>query len=150
MVYEQLPWKDKFTEPTPQQLRRSLPESILDLFDRTRRHIRKLDGVDETVAWYGHCWCWSIEYRTGRSGEPLAILIPSPHDLQLAMPLDRAFITTLPMKRMKRAIRDGLDLAQEPFDTRWGVWSIQQDSLVEDLTDLVDRKLKHLAAEAAC
>ena len=149
MVYEQPPWKDPFKEPTPQQLRRDLPDSILELFDRTRRHLRKLDGVDETVAWYGHCWCWSIEYRTASSGEPLAVLIPSPQDLQLAMPLDRTFITSLPVKRMKRAIRDGLDLAREPFDTRWGVWSIQQDSLLEDLKDLVDRKLRHLSQAEA-
>jgi hypothetical protein len=148
MVYEQLAWKDKFTEPTPHQLRQSLPESSVDLFDRTRRHLRRLDGVDETVAWYGLCWCWSIEYRTDQTGEPLAVLIPSPQDLQLAMPLDPEFITSLPTKRMKRAIRDGLDLAQEPFDTRWGVWSIQPGSFVDDLTDLVNRKLRHLERAA--
>jgi len=110
-----------------------------------RSHLCDLDGVRETVAWHGLCWRWTIEYRINADTDPLAVLIPSPEDLQLAMPLDASFITTLPLRRMKRAVRDGLDLAREPFDTRWGVWSVQQDSVAEDLGDLATRRFNHLA-----
>ena len=77
------------------------------------------------------------------------MIVPSPSDLQLAVPLERNFTSTLPVKRMKRAVRDGLDLASEPFDTRWGVWSIQAPTMVDDLEDLVAMKHQHLAKVAS-
>jgi hypothetical protein len=143
MVYERLPWHDRFNKPTPQQLRRGLPSETLALFDQARARLRKLDGVREELSWYGHCWRWAIEYFAHGDSEPLAVLIPSPEDLQIAMPLDRSFITSLPVNRLKRSVRDGLDLAQEPFDTNWGVWSINQGGMIDDLGDLLDRKLRH-------
>jgi len=44
--------------------------------------------------------------------------------------------------------RDGLELAQDPFDTRWGVWSIQAEGLLHDVVDLIERKLRHLNRQA--
>ncbi len=146
MVYERIPWQDRFKPPSPKQLRENLPEGSVELFDHARSHLKTLDGIRETIGWYGQSWCWALEYRLKTDEDPLAIIIPSPADLQMAMPLDVAFITTLPVQRMKRAIRDGLDLASEPFDTHWGVWSIGQQNLLDDLEDLTNRRLKHLAA----
>ncbi len=143
MVYERLPWQDRFNEPSPKVLRSGLSADTAGYFDRARSNLLDMDGVQEAVAWYGQCWCWAIEYRTNGSDDPLALLIPSPCDLQFAMPLDKQFITTLPVARMKRAVRDGLELAQEPFDTNWGIWSLQQGNLLEDMEDLARRKLKH-------
>jgi hypothetical protein len=48
---------------------------------------------------------------------------------------------------MKRAVRDGVDLAQDPFDTRWGVWSIHAESLLEEVVDLIELKLRHEAKQ---
>jgi len=149
VVYERTPWQDRFNEPTPYQLRCGLPEMSAKLFDRMRSRLRDLDGIEEGVAWYGVCWRWAIEFRLDDDADPLAILIPSPDDLQFAMLLDPAFITSLPLRRMKRVVRDGLDLASEPFDTRWGVWSIQQDSVAEDLEDLAARRRRHLIEQGA-
>ena len=146
MVYDRLAWQDRFNEPTPDDLRRGLPVPSGRTFDRVRRHLRKIEGVLEDVGWYGPSWCWAVEYRLSARATPFAILIASPFDLQLAMPLEEAFIMSLPLKRMKRAIRDGLDLAQDPFDTNWGVWSLAPDGLIDDLKDLVDRRIQHLSA----
>jgi len=117
------------------------------LFDAARKHLLEQDGVTESFAWYGECWHWSLEYRTRLSPEPLAVVIPSPADLQLALPLEPEFMESLPLKRMKRAIRDGLELAQEPFHTRWGVWSLAS-TVLDDLQDLIEMKLNHLAKRA--
>jgi len=144
MVDHRLPWRDEFNQPTPKQLRSALPTGTVELFDCAQRTLRNLAGVHEDVAWYGPSWCWALEYRTEQQGEPLAILIPSPDDLQLAMPLDRPFIESLPMSRMRRSVRDGLDLAQEPFDTNWGVWSIGHPTILDDLGDLLRRRMTHL------
>jgi hypothetical protein len=49
---------------------------------------------------------------------------------------------------VKRAVRDGLELVLEPYHSRWGVWSITASSLIDELQDLVEMKLAHLAKRA--
>jgi hypothetical protein len=146
-AYDRNSWEDRFNRPTVGRLRSGLDGNSTKLFDRLRRHLLEIEGVSEGFAWQGDCWRWTIEYRTKLSKEPLAILIPSPVDLQLAVPMDRKFARTLTARRMKRAVRDGVDLAQEPFDTRWGVWSIHAEGLLEDVVDLVELKLRHEAKQ---
>jgi hypothetical protein len=89
-----------------------------------------------------------VAYRTRLSEDPLAVLIPAPGNLQVAIPLDREFARSLPTQRMTRALREGLELAQDPFDTRWGVWHIQAAAIVDDVLDLVELKLRHLGLRA--
>ena len=135
-------WEDRFSEPTVARLREELPYPAARLFDKFRRRLLELDQIKETFSWHGPCWRWTIEFHTSHSAEPLALVIPSPPDLQLAIPLDRDFARSLPVRRMKRAVRDGLELAQDPFDTHWGVWSVQSAALLDDLLELIDLKLK--------
>jgi hypothetical protein len=147
MAYERISWEDRFNRPTASRLRAGLDRSSTRLFDLLRRHLLELDGVTEDFAWRGDCWRWTIEYRTKLSKDPLAIVIPSPLDLQLAVPMERKFARSLTARRMKRAVRDGVDLAQEPFDTRWGVWSIQAEGLLDDVLELIELKLRHEAKQ---
>lgn len=146
--YERSAWEDRFNRPTVEALRAGLRVISRRLFDSLHRQLGDLEAVTVGLAWHGACWRWTVEYRTRLDEEPLAVLIPSPENLQVAVPLDREFVTSLPVGRMTRALRDGLNLAQEPFDTRWGVWSIGASGLVDDVMDLVERKLRHLARQA--
>lgn len=141
-------WTDRFRSPTPADLRESLRAHIRPLFDILRKRLQINPSVREDVVWYGDCWHWSLEYRTTLSKEPLAVLIPAPHDLQLALPMDQEFTRTLPVQRLKRAVRDGLDLVQEPYQSRWGVWSVGAATIIDDLQDLIELKLAHLAKAA--
>jgi hypothetical protein len=146
-TYERDAWEDRFNRPTAGDLRAGLERKPAGLFDSLRSHLQEIEGVTEDFAWRGDCWRWTIEYRTKLSKEPLAIVIPSPQDLQLAVPMDRKFARSLAGRRMKRAVRDGVDLAQDPFDTHWGVWSIQAEGVLEDIVDLVELKLRHVARQ---
>lgn len=148
-AYERLSWEDRFNQPDVKNLRGGLPAASRTLFDRVRRRLLDLDGVEERFAWYGDSWKWTVTYSTRHDPDPLAVLIPCPTDLQLAVPLDRDFARSLPVKRMKRAVRDGLELAQDPFDTRWGVWSVPAMSMADDLQALIEQKLKHLVKVAS-
>lgn len=143
--YERAAWEDRFNRPTVDRLKIPLGAAAARLFDHLCRDLRSLEGVTESFAWRGYCWRWTIEFHTAYSDEPLAVLVPAPTDLQLAVPLDRDFIRSLPQQRMKQSVRDGIGLAQEPFDTRWGVWSVNSAGLLDDLVDLVELKLRHLA-----
>jgi hypothetical protein len=146
--YIRVPWEDRFNRPAVKQLRDGLPARVRPIFDRCRRSLLSLSDVSETLAWYGESWRWAIEYRTKHSDEPLCVVIPSPGDLQLAVPLERDFLNSLSLTRMKRAVRDGLQLAREPFDTHWGIWTLPGTSLVDDLQGLVESKLRHLGKVA--
>lgn len=141
-------WTDRFRSPTGDDLRETVRPQSRHHFDVLRRRLLELEGVRESIAWYGDCWHWSIEYRTRLSSQPFAVLIPSPADLQLALPMDEEFTRALPVQRLKRAVRDGLDLAQEPYNSRWGVWSVTGTSMIDDLQDLIEMKLKHLTKAA--
>lgn len=142
-----LPWNDRFKEPAADGLRQSLPKDMAPLFDAIREHLLSVKGVKEQTTWYGVSWRWSLEYRHPESDEPLAVLVPCPEDLRIAMPVDPTFITRLSKRPLKRAIRDGLELASEPFDTRWGVWSIPFANLIDDLRNLINLKIRHLQGE---
>lgn len=142
--HARIAWHDRFNTPTVEQLRADLPETAAELFDRFRDGMHKFEGVTESFAWFGDSWHWTIQYHLQDRDEPLAVLVPSPDDLELAMPLDRTFIESLPMTRLKRTVREGLDLAREPYDTRWAVWSLQFPNLIDDLLNIVSRHLDYL------
>ena len=141
-------WQDRFSRPSIHHLREDLHGPARQAFDSLVSGLRGVSDLSEACAWHGECWRWTVEFRIAGSMEPLAVIIPCPADLQLAMPLTHEFVRSLPLKRLKRSIRDGLELAQEPFDTHWGVWSIDSAGLIDDLLDLVEMKQQHLARRA--
>ncbi len=166
-TYERLAWEDRFNRPDTDALREGLHGQPRKIFDALRKYLLQIEGVQEFPVWYGESWRWSIEFRlpglgsrSGRNGKRtadiqtespndlIAVLIPSPEDLQLAMQVEPTLAGSLPTRALKRAVRDGLDLAAEPFDTRWGVWSVQQPNLAEDLKNLIKRKAEHLLRSA--
>ncbi len=147
-TYHRLSWIDRFNSPTIETLRLDLPPDAQETFDDFHRQLMAIEGIQAVPIWYGHSWYWAIGYTWGGSGVPLAVLIPNPEDLQLAIQFDRDLIESMPMDRMKRAVRDGLDLAREPFHTQWAVWSVAGTKLVDDLQDVIERKRRHLASKA--
>ncbi|MFO0874888.1 MAG: hypothetical protein U0575_13080 [Phycisphaerales bacterium] len=104
--------------------------------------------VVESVAWHGESWKWTVEFRPFAGGLCSAMLVPAPDNAQLAIPVTREFIQALPMKRLKKAIREGLELASEPFDTHLAVWPLVGGPIISDLHDLLQRRVKHLARKA--
>jgi len=147
-VFDRPAWTDRFKTPDTAVLRGGLRSDARPLFDAIRKRLLELKGIREDIAWYGECWHWTLEYRTRLAPEPLAVIVPSPEDLQLALPMDPEFTRSLPVQRMKRAVRDGLELVLEPYHSRWGVWSLTASSLIDELQDLVEMKLAHLAKRA--
>jgi len=136
------PWADRFNPPTVDRLAASLEGESSTVFRQTRRMLHEVGLVHESVLWRGECWKWTIEFRTAASEGVFAILIPSPENVQLAVPMTREFVASLPIRRLKKAVREGLDLASEPFDTNLAIWSIATPGLVADLRDLLMRRVR--------
>jgi hypothetical protein len=140
-------WVDRFNKPTAEQLRSGLrTETAVGLFDALRTKFKQFPGVAEDTRWFGDCWFWSVAYQSSLTEEPLAVIVPAPDDLQVAMPLERDLANKLASTRMKRLVRDGFELAAEPFHTQWGVWSITYPSLVDDVLQIVKQRIKFLSA----
>lgn len=136
-------WQDRFTEPTVSTLRKTLPPEATKLFDALRKKLGQIDDASEACTWYGDGWHWTLEYRLAGQDDPLLVIIPNPEDLQIGIPMTKDFLAKLPLGGMKRTIREGLDLAREPFDNHWGVWTVQFPSMVDDLVNLLHRKIEH-------
>lgn len=143
---KRLPWKDSFNTPSVQELRSDIEEAGEAPFDTIRAYLLETPDVTETLIWFGPCWQWTIAYMLPGLEDPMAILIPAPEDVQMAIPLPPGFIESVPFKRLKRAIRDGLDLGASPFDTTWAVWSIPAAGLLDDLKEIIRYRLRHLAS----
>ena len=137
-------WSDQFNTPTIDVLRGDLLDTAVPLFDQARAMFLGFDEIIESVRWFGDCWHWTIEFalEDHHEDDSLGIIIPSPEDLQVAIPLKDEFHTTVSVKRMKRTMRDGFELATEPFHTSWAVWSLGSSGLVSDIGHLTKQKLK--------
>lgn len=147
--YDRSAWEDRFNEPTLRALREPLGADALKAFDRADAALRELTGSAEPkLIWHGACWRWTLEYKFNRGRDTLAVLVPNPADLQLAAPVSEAFVESLPKRRLKRAVRDGLELASPPFDTNWAVWSLTSVSLLEEVLSLLERKLTMAADDS--
>ena len=142
------PWRDEFNVPSVDDLRFDLPVPAAELFDSLREFLESKSGLTEGVRWYGDCWFWTIAYflegESTEEDDPFMLIVPAPDNLQVAAPLDGEFLDQLNTRRMKRAIRDGLDLATEPYSTKWAVWPVAAKNMLEDLTSLLQQRLNWL------
>lgn len=137
-------WTNEFSTPTVDSLRGDIEQPTQALFDQARTMFMDLEEIEEGFCWYGECWHWAITFSLAdhEDDTPLGIIIPSPEDLQVAMPMDQEFHASVPTKRMKRMIKDGFELAADPFHTSWAVWSISTTSMLTDIGQLAKQKLR--------
>ncbi len=147
-TYQRRAWDDRFNRPTVPALRGGLKPVVRSLFDKLHKRLTEFDRVASTVTWYGDSWRWVVEYRVSRERQPFAVIVPSPEELQLAVPTSQQLIAELATRRLKRAVRDGLELACEPFDTRWAIWPVASASLLPDLVHVLDHKRRFMVRSA--
>lgn len=142
------PWQNQFEIPSTDDLRTDLPLPSVELFDDIRDAVLKHDGIVEEKRWYGECWFWThgffLEGEATSEDQPILLLIPTPEDLQVAMPFDRECLEAINTRRMKRAIRDGLELAVEPYSTNWAIWPINARNMLDDLYSIIRHRINWL------
>ena len=136
-------WTDEFNSPTIKGLRVLAINDAKKAFDKAIVKIEALENVVTDVKWYGECWFWTVSFHSDFLDEPLAIMIPAEENLQIATPLTHEFIDQLSTRRLKRFVRDGLELAMPPHRTTWAVWSIPTIGAVEDVMPVLKAKQKY-------
>ena len=136
-----LPWEDRFNTPTVDDLRDAIAEvdeEALDRFDEACDLLAEICRGPQEIMWQGECWKWTLSYRLSRRKRgPRAIIIPNPGDLQIAMRIDDGFLDHLNPARFRRAVRDGLDLAADPFDTDWTVWPVSSGKVLSEIIQII-------------
>lgn len=154
-------WSNRFRAPSPDELRAQMPKPALAVFDDARARLMACVGVAEFVCWQGVPWRWTLMYSQpvssavppgGAGREPpdaaatsasvLAYLIPDPQRLQICVPLNTEHLTAMPLKRMKKWIRDGLVFSRAVGGTCWPTWDLTATTQLDDVADLIVRKHK--------
>lgn len=138
-------WTDEFNQPTIDGLRNLALLDAKKAFDKAKTRILALENIEIEVKWYGDCWFWTIAFLSDFTEQPFAIMIPAEENLQIAAPLTHAFIDQLSTRRLKRFVRDGLELAMPPHRTSWAVWPIPTPAAVEDVMPVLKAKQKYNA-----
>lgn len=136
-------WTDEFNTPTVEGLRKLVVSDAKKAFDKAISKMHALGEIREELRWYGDCWYWCVALMSEHMDDPLAILIPFPEDLQIATTLSHEFIDQLSTRRLKRFVRDGLELAMVPHQTNWAIWSIPTPMAVEDVMPVIKNKFKY-------
>ncbi|HMN40961.1 MAG TPA: hypothetical protein PKE29_08955 [Phycisphaerales bacterium] len=144
-------WSDKFRVPSADDLRAGTPPQLQSVLDEARRHLGALPRTSEALVWQGVPWRWTFVYTAADApdGRATAYLIPDPNRLQICVPLAQEHIEQLPLKRMKKSIRDGIVFARNVGGIWWPTWDIQNSGALAEVFDLLARKQRLPALGAA-
>lgn len=143
------PWDDRFAKPTDEALLELHPKTVRKLLEQARESLLAFEGASERLEWEGLPWRWSWSYTV--EADPtraLAYLTPEPSRPQLSMPLTVEMVETMPVKRLKKHVRDGLLGARKVSEIRWASWEFHTKSDLDDLLDVVKRKHRFIGALA--
>ena len=149
-----LPWADRWTEPTVEQLYEALKPHHRKVFDAVLEHLDGLDEAQQSLVWYGPSWKWTIQYSHAANEEDdpnqLCYIVCNPELPQVVVPMSEAFVDALPMRRLNRFIRETVRAAKCAVSISWGLFTPASAAEAAHLNELIDRKLKYeLQGEAA-
>ena len=166
MTDQRKPWEDRFRVPTMSELRADLPNApeAPKYWDRMVEFLDGL-GCQSEVRWFGPTWRWCPAWMApglpAHTENIVGLIVPSPTDLQIALPSDQAFVESLPVKMVRAKIRESLSLTLPPYETHWAwtslvyhldgktTWTIERNQVMEDFLELIRRRLKFLTEQTA-
>ncbi len=143
-----VPWLDRWSEPTPDQLMEPLDEAHRKVLGDLLEHINKFDHIRSSLAWRGVSWHWTLEYLLhdpeGNKLDTFCYVVPNTAGPQICIPLTDAIIHRLPFRRLHKFVRNGIRSAKRAVVISWATWNLNAPFEVELLADLVKRKHKIL------
>ncbi len=144
------PWEDRWSQPTAEQLLATLKPHHTKLLGLISEHLLSLEGVRSEVIWYGTAWKWTVSFpltdSRGRQLDTLCHLVPNRELPLVSVPMSVSFIEHLPMKRLKKYVRDGIRGGRFAVAIHWASWTPNNQADVLCLADLFKRKHKFLTS----
>ncbi len=140
-------WENKFDEPTIDDLRAGFGKQVGALIDGARDKLCSYEPVDESVSWQGVPWRWTMVYSApDLDDRPIAYLVLDPQRPLIAIPMTAELVESIPMHRLKKHVRDGVLLSRKVVGVYWSTWELTSKSQLQDILELVHRKMKLLTA----
>jgi len=140
-------WENKFEEPTIDDLRSGFGKQLGGLVDAGRERLNSYEGMQESLSWLGVPWRWTVVYSLpGADDRPVAYLVLDPHKPQISIPMSAEMVESIPMHRLKKHVRDGVLLSRKVVGIYWSTWELTSRSQLQDILELVNRKIKLLTA----
>ncbi len=140
-------WEDRFVEPKPDQLIEHYEAGSAQFFEACRERLSDFEGVEESVSWQGLPWRWTLVYTL--EGDPtraFAYLVADPAAPTVSIPLNDEIVDSMPVKRLKKHIRDGIFMAKRVESTLWATWEIAAKTQLDEVMDIAKRKHKFVVA----
>ncbi|MFP4145359.1 MAG: hypothetical protein ACOCTI_03305 [Phycisphaeraceae bacterium] len=151
-IKERLPWEDRWHEPSLEQLLEPQKATARKPLETILGELETIDNLDRELVWYGPAWRWTIQYAlqgqqvTGEN-PAVAYIVPNPENALVLVPLTDEMVDELPMRRLNKAIREGIRSAKCAYQQHWATWSPSSQAEAENLVDLVRRKIAFVTGE---
>lgn len=142
-------WDDRFREPAVDELFKGVSShGGAEQFKELRKRLGAFQGVQERVQWQGVPWRWTLVYSCDLDPtRAFAYLVPDPAKPQIAIPLTVAMVESLPLKRMKKAVRDAVLLSKFVAGVYWPSWTLEAGVPVDELAEILQRKYRGVMGE---
>ncbi len=141
-------WENRWSEPQTQQLIDGLQSEHCPLIKTLVKQISGYKHVKQSLSWFGVAWKWTIQLNVHRPGgkqlDTLCYIVPNRVAPIVCIPLLRETIDKLPMRRLTKLIRNGIQLADRAVDIYWATWSLTNPADIPPVVDLIKRKHKIL------
>lgn len=136
-----LAWEDQFRIPTLDELRNHYPKQLGNLISLARERFLAFEGIEEEIVWQGLPWRWTLTYRCPEDPtRAWAYLVPDPEKPKISMPLTQEMVGALPMRRLKKYVRDGVVFARRVENVYWATWEVTNRVQLDEVLDLAKRK----------
>ncbi len=152
MVTSRLPWQDRWSKPTLEQLLEPLEQSQYRGFQALLDLLADMEGIESELVWYGDAWKWTLHYylpAQSAEGRPRTVcyLVPKHEQSLVCVPMTQAMIDDLPMRRLTKFIKEGVRSAKCAIEIHWAHWNPSNNSEFNTLVDLLRRKFNFLTME---
>ena len=139
-------WEDRFRRPEADELNAHYNKQLGSLFEAARTKLLSFDSVTEEVRWQGLPWRWCLRYSTeGDTTDAWTYLVPDPLGPIVSVPLTVEMIDAMPMKRLKKHVRDGVVFGKRVGQVVWASWQTTNRTQLDEVLDVAKRKHKYVA-----
>jgi hypothetical protein len=73
--------------------------------------------------------------------------VPDPNSIKISVPLTTDMIQRLPLRRMKKTIRDGIESGNRIDAVVWACWDVATENQLQEILDIVSTKLAFIEEE---
>jgi hypothetical protein len=141
-------WTDRFVQPAETDLLGAMNKPERALVERLIERCGELGLNARTVKWQGIPWRWTLQLSM-RSGGPVLFIIPRPDRPQVAVPLGASDLDRIPMRRLSKAVREGVLGARAVASTLWPEWDLTSNTQIDELMTLIRVRTESVGAASA-